>query len=406
MGFVFTSRGIGYLVGILLSAYILSFKDKFISKELLAALSQIICGLTLFFVDKTSWFPLCIFLYVVQGTFFGIINTVTNCLLPEIWGKRAQPWMQAMHSCFGIGAIIGPALVGYFGYQLDFFLLSVTSFVPCVMILLYRTLGMGHSNHEHDHSSSKESKNEDANKGRDAPLSFKLIVSAFFLFYVGAEAGYAGWISSYALLEEITDNESKAAYLSSIFWAALTFGRLVAIPAAIFLSSFQLIVIQLVLSVIAGVLCLTILPVSYTFACFVSGFSGFALSAMFPVMITIFGDYGYRVDANSTTMFMIGATLGEAMIPVCIGELMSYYHPVMMPVSVAVCVILLLILYGSFHYLSLRERSSYSELHTFIKDTYNPVFTHEIDDDNELDDYNEPESNAIEMVPMEIISKK
>ena len=35
-----------------------------------------------------------------------------------------QPWMQAAHAHFGLGGIVGPILVGYFKYELAFFLLG------------------------------------------------------------------------------------------------------------------------------------------------------------------------------------------------------------------------------------------------------------------------------------------
>ncbi len=39
--------------------------------------------------------------------------------------------------------------------------------------------------------------------------------------------GFGGWISSFVLLEGATQSEAKAAFLVSIFWAAVTIGRCV-----------------------------------------------------------------------------------------------------------------------------------------------------------------------------------
>lgn len=39
--------------------------------------------------------------------------------------------------------------------------------------------------------------------------------------------GFGGWISSFVLLEGATQSEAKAAFLVSIFWAAVTIGRYV-----------------------------------------------------------------------------------------------------------------------------------------------------------------------------------
>lgn len=45
--------------------------------------------------------------------------------------------------------------------------------------------------------------------------------------------GFGGWISSFVLLEGATQSEAKAAFLVSIFWAAVTIGRCVSPCACI-----------------------------------------------------------------------------------------------------------------------------------------------------------------------------
>ncbi len=424
MGATFTSRGVGYLIGTLFSAWVLSFKNIPYSKEFMAATSELVCGLSLIFITQTNNFALCVVLFFVQGITYGMIDTLTNCALPEMWGRRVGPWMQAMHSCFGIGAIIGPALIGGFGYGVDFYVIAVSSLLPFLSIVLSNFLGYGNKKVNSDSAEgsgnegeSDASTQEGEGEGRAAPLSFKLIVSLFFFIYVGAETGFAGWIPSYSLIEDVTQSDSKAAYLSAIFWAALTAGRILAIPTAIFLSSSSMIRVQLALGVITGFLSLTILTSSYSIASFVSGFAGFSLAAMFPVMMTIFGDYGYKVDANSTTMFMVGATMGESIIPVCIGFLMSYIDPYMMPVTIFVCVIALLVLYLAFHLLSMQEQREYRRLrfedseHKGLvgADVLNPVakdqggraaFTILAEEDDEVED---EEVEGVEMVQFHVI---
>ena len=58
-----------------------------------------------------------------------------------------------------------------------------------------------------------------------------LLIALLLLFYVGAEAAFGGWISTYAVALDLSGT-TTAAYLTSAFWGALTFGRLVSIPIA------------------------------------------------------------------------------------------------------------------------------------------------------------------------------
>jgi fucose permease len=120
-------------------------------------------------------------------------------------------------------------------------------------------------------------------------------VTFFFFVYVGAETGYAGWVPTYSIITHVTANRSKAAYLSAIFWGALTLGRILAVPAAIYFSATTMIRIQLFMIVVAVLASAMFFRISYPVACWICGFIGFALSSIFPVMMTLFSDYGFEM---------------------------------------------------------------------------------------------------------------
>jgi fucose permease len=443
MGTSFTSRGVGYMIGTILSGYALSFKTFPFSKEFMTCLCTFLMGVTLFIIDQTTNFSFSLFVFFVQGFNYGIVDTMGNCALPDFWGRRVQPWMQTMHAAFGVGAIIGPAIVGGFGYRTCFQATALVSVIPLVAILFINLFGFGNPKFKRSSSSEGGLDNleevEEIIPGRPSPYLFKLLVTSFFFTYVGAETGYAGWIPTYALVEGITTSESKAAYLTAIFWAALTIGRILGIPSSIFMSSTFMIRVYLFLAVIVGICILTILTASYSIAAFITGFAGFALAAMFPVMMTIFGDYGYQVDSTSTTMFMVGATLGESMVPMLIGMLMAYIHPFMLPLVTFLGIILLVVIYFTFHVLSKQEQKNYlqtirdtleigddtmsessehattglvskkfggSAKKTHDKNVYNPIaskemFTIKADDDDDEDD-----DDDLEMVRFEVIHRE
>jgi hypothetical protein len=365
----------GYLVGTILSAYLLQLKSLTNSKLLLTAASLLITGIATFIVTLSTNFPLAIFMFFLQGIGFGGIDTMGNCGLPEMWGKRVQPWMQAMHSCFGLGGIVGPAMVGSMGYVFAFRMVGIMSFGPIVVLsfpsIVQKIIGGSlrsegwNSIHDGDtdqvielsvikHEVAEETGTGDQAKDVTAadddkqviaPLYIRLLVTSFFFIYVGAETGYAGWVASYAILVDVTQNKSKAAYLSAIFWALLTVGRILAIPCAVYFSAITMIRTQLALVVSGAVLVILFFDVSYTSACWVSGYIGFALSSMFPVMMTIFTEYGFAMDPQTTSTFMVGATLGESIIPVVIGVAISVLGSTSFPMSIFVASLTLLGIY-------------------------------------------------------------
>lgn len=339
-GLGFTSRGIGYFCGTLLSAYVLQLKAFEKSKSWITAISLMVTGVAGGVVTLSTNFPVAIMMFFVQGIGFGGIDTVGNCGLPEMWGRRVQPWMQAMHSCFGLGGIVGPSLVGSLGYIAAFRIIAFMSFVPFLCLLspiilqrcvndrhirtqgwntlpedadVERTIELSVVDHaqgsidpqqvsaldptgpQNGSGSSNDTADDESASTVIAPSYITFIVAFFFFIYVGAETGYAGWVPTYAILIDVTQNKSKAAYLSAIFWAALTAGRFLAIPSAVFISATAMIRIQLLLIIIGGVCTVLFFGSSYSAACWVTGFVGFALSSIFPVMMTLFGDYGFAM---------------------------------------------------------------------------------------------------------------
>jgi len=68
------------------------------------------------------------------------------------------------------------------------------------------------------------------------PRIYKALFTAFFFVYVGAEAGFGSWITTYVLQKGVTVNTDDAAFIAAYYWAALTAGRALAIVQAIYMT--------------------------------------------------------------------------------------------------------------------------------------------------------------------------
>lgn len=304
-GLAFTTRGVGYLIGTLGSAAIAEMPSLKVSKQFGVCIAISLTGLSTGIISAVNNFQALLFLFWLQGVGFGGVDTLANCVLPELWKTRVQPWMQALHACFGIGAVIGPALVGFAGFRNAFIILAFMSAVPLFVMLLYsfymRILvgslieiedrkGIAMS----DELNSPESTQEEP--PIFVPVIIRILITFFYFFYVGSETGFGAWISTFVIHQHITDSESQAAFLSSVFWAALTFGRIIAIPLAVFFSTSSLLRCQLVFSVIAAILIVAALSSSFDSAFLISAFFGYALSSIFPLMMTLVSDYGFTMQ--------------------------------------------------------------------------------------------------------------
>lgn len=56
-------------------------------------------------------------------------------------------------------------------------------------------------------------------------------------------------------------------------------------------------------------------------------------------------------DANTTTIFVVGATIGEALVPIVIGQLIDWFGPKAFPASIVCTQVSLLVLYVLVHIL-------------------------------------------------------
>ena len=136
LGIIFTARGIGYLLGTLGSAGVLNYPSITLSKQNLTSISIFISGLCMMLIQSLTHFRTLLFVFGIQGIAFGGIDTFANCALPELWKLDTNPWMQSMHASFGIGALVGPALVGHFKFNLAFHFIAYSSLVPIFGIIV------------------------------------------------------------------------------------------------------------------------------------------------------------------------------------------------------------------------------------------------------------------------------
>ena len=332
-----------------------------------------------------------------QGLALGGFDTICNCLLPEIWLLRVQPWMQCLHASFGVGAIVGALLVGSIGFTATFQIIAVICILPVLFIvfksqisswvltLIYIPVHVTDQEVGYVMNPLSDSANGDVNDVHNmlavakdttgdvdfttgdvtqvAPLSVKLLLTVFFYFYVGCELGYTGWISTYALAT-VTSNSAHAAYLVSAFYISFTIGRLAAVPISIYVSNMTMLRLQFLLSIIGCILAASIGDINYTLCLVSAVVLGYGFSSMFPLGLTIVNDYGFTVDNRSTTVCILGATMGECTLPLITGKLMGAFNVTVLPIAILVYMSVTFAIYCCMHFILCNERLI-KRVHTF-----------------------------------------
>jgi FHS family Na+ dependent glucose MFS transporter 1 len=149
----------------------------------------------------------------------------------------------------------------------------------------------------------------------------------FYFVYVGYEVGFGSWIYTYAL-EIGLGTEVTAAYLTSAFWAAFTFGRLIGIPAAKRFSSGNLLITGVAICAISLIL-IWVFPTSAVILWVATCLYGVGMSTLFPTLLTL-ASQTIPLSGKQTSLFFASASAGGMFFPWLIGQMIDAHGPQLM----------------------------------------------------------------------------
>jgi FHS family Na+ dependent glucose MFS transporter 1 len=275
------------------------------------------CSAALFFLlPQVPWYGLVLGIFIVKGISVGLVNTGANTLLLWIHGKKAGPFVNALHFFFGLGSFLSPFVLGLLiasggGDPAAYRLLATIDAAVGVYVLAFLGAPV---------SAPKQSSAADDRAPMPALAPIVLSAALFLFFYVGAELTFGGWVYTYAITLHLAD-AVRAAYLTSIFWLAFTIGRLISIPAALRFSPRQ--IIPVALAGCAGFLVLLILmPGSSMILWITAAGIGFCMAPIWPTGYTLAGQ-SVRLTARVSSLILLGDSIGGMMLPGVMGLLME-----------------------------------------------------------------------------------
>ena len=141
---MFVYRGLGFLLGALLSIKLLHAPNLYLSKHFICCILVIIAGLSLSLVpivaahfalpgQRSGLTGVMVgLLFFVEGLCFGGIDAFSALAIAEMWGHRTQPWMQTKNLFSNLGCLIGPALVNAYNYRIAY---TAIALIGCSSLL-------------------------------------------------------------------------------------------------------------------------------------------------------------------------------------------------------------------------------------------------------------------------------
>lgn len=183
----------------------------------------------------------------------------------------------------------------------------------------------------------------EARKAPPVPKLMVILIAILLFFYCGTDVGYGSWVYAYAVKRGLAD-ETTAAYITSIFWAAITAGRLLGVVISSKVPPVWMMVTDMVGCIIATIGLVVFMDSSLALWVATTLF-GLAMGSIFASAFSYPGYLGLRVTASDTMVLVIGVAVGEMAIPGFLGVIFDFTGYYMLPwCMLGLCIMQLLIL--------------------------------------------------------------
>lgn len=275
----------------------------------------------------------------VFGVGFGALDVTTNLLIAQRFAANSVPVLNLLHTFFGVGSVIGPAVAGV---ALDVTDSAIPAFwVGIAIVLLPLPLVLRLSR-------GPIAIADDGRPTTDFRLWHPLLwlLGAILLLYVGVEAGLGAWITAY--VDRSTSlGEEAGALLTSGYWFALTVGRVL---GALYGGRFtpQNVLRASLIGMFAGALLLAIGTGNVALTVIAVLVTGVFSGPPFPTVVAITTATFKRAPGRATSIVVAQASVGASTMPWIMGVLLDKVSPTAMTLFVASEMVLLLVIFTQF----------------------------------------------------------
>lgn len=328
ISFLFTIRSMGYLLGSYGSGRLY---DRLKGHPMMAAALLLMSAMLALIPTISVLWALAVVLLLL-GIGEGALDVGGNTLL--LWVHNDDvvgPFMNGLHLFYGFGALITPIIIAqtvlasgdinwaYWGLSL--------LVLPAVIWLLRLP--------------SPAVRKVEVVRGQESfPLRIVLLITLYYFLIVGGEGSFSGWLFTYARAQNLA-NETVAAYLTSVFWALFTLGRILSIPLSARYHPRSILMVDLIgCSASLGVILLG--QRSFTITLLGAAGMGLFAASIFPTMLT-FAQRQFTITGRINGWFFAGASAGGMFIPWLIGQFFEPVGPWTSMVIILVCITLALL---------------------------------------------------------------
>jgi fucose permease len=311
ISYLFTARSMGYVLGAVRGGRMF---DRHAGNRVMAVM-LFAMSLMMTVVPLVPKLWLLLIVMLILGAAEAALDVGGNTLLARVHGNRVAPFMSAMHSFFGVGALIAPIVVAQtalLSYSTTTSYFVIAALLLPIAAYIFRLPS----------PTAAKTIKPDVPAAADRGLVF--LIALFLFLYVGAEVSFAGWIFTYSIKLNLSSART-AAYLTSLFWGSLTSGRMLMITAAARFKAGTIL-----MSSLAGcLLSIGLMVISpHLFAGVLIGTAGLGLSmaSIFPTTLSYAGQR-IRMTGQLMGWIVLGSSVGAMVVPLIIGQFFQSLGP-------------------------------------------------------------------------------
>jgi len=308
---LFVAQNLGVLMGTIASGRRF---DRWPAHPFMAAMMAIMAITVALAPLPGSLIVLAVVLFTF-GLGKGGIDVASNTALVWVQGAGVGPYMNALHFFFGLGALISPTLVAVVldrtgGVGGAYWLMALA--IAPLPFLFLRT------------PSPAPPPAVAGVAARQVPWAPVVMTATLFFLYVGVEIGYSGLVFSYATRLGLAVTVS-AGYLTSLFWACITLGRLLTIPLAARVRPRFLLWVDLS-GILVFLTLLAVWPQTPVVVWIVTIGLGFSMASFYPTLLSLAGRH-LPLTGRVAAWFMVGGGLGAMIVPWLLGQRFAAQGP-------------------------------------------------------------------------------
>ena len=373
MGYLFVGRAAGYVLG---SAVGGPAFDRYSGHPMLAA-AMVGASIGTTLVSLCRSVPALLLCLSAQGLAMGFLDTGGNVLLLRLHDGEAsaEPYMQAMHFSFALGAFASPLLIRHYHREAEegsaaaaaaggadagspadvsaanellapFCIFGAFNLLVALALVLVPAAPPPPAAAAAAAAAAAESVESSATPAAaaggwlrrylpaDAAERRVLLLAAGMLFwYVGAEVSYGGYIFAYGV-RHLGFSDPQSHLLTACFWGGLAAGRLLAVPVSTRMSSARLLA-----WLVSG--CLAAAAVMEGDAAgegelvwATTAIYGLCMGPIFPAVVSLASRY-IEVTGGAASVFVLGSASGEMLVPLAVAQLFEHAGPA----SFAACIL-------------------------------------------------------------------